>query len=252
MQHISYRRRSSQFTATPTSPKYNRLRSASVPSARPDASRRCSINGKPQHPNEVQLHRRTKAESPLRHKDGKRSFDSHIQTPILQMVTPLVDICMEWTSDEISAGRRLVRFTKVQDGRRLIISCEPIKQDDYRESDSVISCIHRKDSNSCYVTSVDIIFLLERLTNSDFPVEEKNRIRRNLEGLRPTTVSKHKAGFEDFFQRIMEFPDPKPRNIEKDLKVFEWEQLDQALDKILSKYVNTFSASSPLLKLMHF
>ena len=38
----------------------------------------------------------------------------------------------------------------------------------------------------------------------------------------------------------MEFPDPKPRNIEKDLKVFEWGLLAQALEKILSKYVSRF------------
>ncbi|THV06808.1 hypothetical protein K435DRAFT_561817, partial [Dendrothele bispora CBS 962.96] len=143
-----------------------------------------------------------------------------------------------WDSSEIRAGRRLVRFNKVQDGRKLILSCIPIRQEDYVESDSVISCIYRDELDTCFVTSVDIIYLLERLTNDEFPVEEKNRIRRNLEGLRPTTVSKHKPGSEAFFQRIMEFPDPKPRNIEKDLKVFEWSLLGQALDKILSKYVS--------------
>ena len=161
----------------------------------------------------------------------------YAQTPILDLVTPLSSICTGWTQTEVAAGRRLVRFAKVQDGRRLIVSCEPIMQEDFCESDSVISCIYREESDSCFVTSVDVIYLLERLTNGEFPVEEKNRIRRNLEGLRPTTVSKHKPGFGDFFQRIMEFPDPKPRNIEKDLKVFEWNLLGQALEKILSKYV---------------
>lgn len=186
---------------------------------------------------EIQLHRRTKADALMRSKQGKSGSDIHSQTPILDLVTNLQTICVGWSPAEISAGRRLVRFCKVQDGRRLIVSCEPIKVEEYRDTDSVISCIYREESDSCFVTSVDIIFLLERLASSDFPVEEKNRIRRNLEGLRPTTVSKHKPGFEDFFQRIMEFPDPKPRNIEKDLKVFEWSLLDQALDKILSKYV---------------
>jgi hypothetical protein len=101
----------------------------------------------------------------------------------------------------------------------------------------VISCISREDEpGAFYFTSVDIIYLLERLVDERFLVEEKNRIRRNLEGLRPTTVSKHRAGVERFFQRIMDFPEPKPRNIEKDLKVFEWRLLGQALDKILSKY----------------
>lgn len=153
------------------------------------------------------------------------------------MLTPLASICADWSPAEVAAGRRLVRFTKIQDGRRLIVSCEPVPQDQFCEADSVISCIYRAENAACYVTSVDVIYLLERLTNGEFPVEEKNRIRRNLEGLRPITVSKHKPGFGDFFQRIMEFPDPKPRNIEKDLKVFDWNLLGQALEKILSKYV---------------
>ena len=189
----------------------------------------------------TRLHRRMKPQSLVRTKHHPDHLtdqeDMYAQTPILDLVTPLPPICIGWSPAELSAGRRLVRFLKVQDGRRLIVSCEPITQEEYCESDSVISCIYREELDTCFVTSVDVIYLLERLTNGEFPVEEKNRIRRNLEGLRPTTVSKHKAGFGDFFQRIMDFPDPKPRNIEKDLKVFEWNLLGQALEKILSKYV---------------
>ncbi|KAG6908385.1 hypothetical protein DXG01_004814 [Tephrocybe rancida] len=207
---------------------------SSLPTPSPTSTSRRRASSK----TEVHLQRRSKQDSIVRPKGAKG--DTHIQTPLLQLVTPLSSICENWTSAETAVGRRLVRFSKVQDGRRLVVSCESIIAEEYHESDSVISCIYREQSKSCYVTSVDIIFLLERLTNNDFPVEEKNRIRRNLEGLRPTTVSKHKHGFEEFFQRIMEFPDPKPRNIEKDLKVFEWSLLDQALDKILSKYtINT-------------
>ncbi|EEB90333.1 hypothetical protein MPER_11471 [Moniliophthora perniciosa FA553] len=178
--------------------------------------------------------RRIRANSLMRSKFAPNkdlSDDLYPQTPILQLLTPLDSMCQNWNQSE--------------DGRKLIVSCEPIRQEDYNENDSVISCIYRNDTNGCYVTSVDVIYLLERLTNDEFPVEEKNRIRRNLEGLRPTTVSKHKAGFENFFQRIMEFPDPKPRNIEKDLKVFDWGLLGQALEKILSKYSVYTTESSP-------
>ncbi|KAJ7188387.1 hypothetical protein C8R46DRAFT_1242905 [Mycena filopes] len=150
---------------------------------------------------------------------GEVDENLHAHTPVLEMVTPLDSVCSGWDEAELQAGRRLVRFQKIQDGRRVILTCEPIRQDEYCETDSVISCIYREEAETCYVTSVDIIHLLERLTNDEFPVEEKNRIRRNLEGLRPTTVSKHKPASEAFFQRIMDFPDPKPRNIEKDLKV---------------------------------
>lgn len=199
----------------------------------------------------MRLHRRMKAQSLMRTKHsslaGDHPEDLYAQTPILDLVTPLATICVGWNAAELHAGRRLVRFAKVQDGRRLIVSCEPIRQEDYCESDSVISCIYREEVDTCYVTSVDVIYLLERLTNGEFPVEEKNRIRRNLEGLRPTTVSKHKPGFGDFFQHIMEFPDPKPRNIEKDLKVFEWNLLGQALEKILSKYVSLHNLFTPTM-----
>ncbi|KAF9484463.1 hypothetical protein BDN70DRAFT_910669 [Pholiota conissans] len=235
---------SSSSDAAASAAKLSRLQVSDVTSLRrrpnppPDADRSPFSKSPPQR--KTRLHRRMKAQSLMRtkqqHAAAAAQEDLYAQTPVLELVTPLTSICSGWTSAEVAVGRRLVRFTKIQDGRRLIVSCEPIPQDEFCEADSVISCIYREESDSCYVTSVDVIYLLERLTNGEFPVEEKNRIRRNLEGLRPTTVSKHKSGFGDFFQRIMEFPDPKPRNIEKDLKVFDWNLLGQALEKILSKY----------------
>jgi hypothetical protein len=165
-------------------------------------------------------------------------------TPSVEIITPLQTMCSDWTSQEIAAGRRLVRFSKVQHGYRFLISFVPMSQDEFAdlpdgsaEHEGVVSCIYRQETGLYYITSVDLIYLLERLAEDDFPVEEKNRIRRNLEGLRPVTISKHKTESEAFFHRIMDFPDPKPRNIEKDLKVFEWGLLGQALQKILSKYV---------------
>ncbi|KAG8213786.1 hypothetical protein J3R82DRAFT_10498 [Butyriboletus roseoflavus] len=151
------------------------------------------------------------------------------QTVILDITTPLDTFCFDWEESELHAGRRL-------DGNRLIVSAERISQAEYDTEDIVISCIYREETDSCCVTSVDIIHLLQRLVDADFEVDEKNRIRRNLEGLRPTTVSKTRPGFESFFQRIMDFPEPKPRKIEKDVKVFDWKLLPHALDKILSKY----------------
>ncbi|KAI0717220.1 hypothetical protein C8T65DRAFT_707297 [Cerioporus squamosus] len=152
----------------------------------------------------------------------------------------------DWDGDERRIGRRLVRFTRVQDGSTLHVACEAIKPAEYTDGDTVVSCIYRPAdaagpgeaaaASQCCITSVDIIFLLECLVGDIFNIEEKNRIRRNLEGFRPKTVSKNKAGTEEFFQKIMDFPAPKPRNIEKDVKVFDWTVLPQALDKIISKY----------------
>ncbi|KAL4253447.1 hypothetical protein ABKN59_002077 [Abortiporus biennis] len=162
---------------------------------------------------------------------------------ILELVTPLESMANDWTEQEIEAGRRLIRFFGRQEGLRLKVSCERINQEDYREGEAVVSCIYRKDTSSCCVTSVDIICLLESLVGDGFEIEEKNRIRRNLEGFRPKTVSKNRVGSESLFQQIMDFPAPKPRNIEKDVKVFDWSVLPQALDKIISKY-SLYSYSS--------
>jgi hypothetical protein len=101
-----------------------------------------------------------------------------------------------------------------------------------------ISCIWWEEKQACYVTSVDTIHLLEQLLAAPnrFGVDEKNRIRRNLEGLRPATVSKARSESEEFFKVIMGFGNPKPRNIEKDVKVFQWKDLAGALHKIVGKY----------------
>ncbi|KAH8093919.1 hypothetical protein BXZ70DRAFT_909035 [Cristinia sonorae] len=152
------------------------------------------------------------------------------------LLTPLDTMCTDFTDEEITAGRRLVRFTSQIDGTHLRVSCERVRQEEYSEGDAVVSCIYRRDNGKCYFTSVDVICLLEGLVGEAFEIEEKNRIRRNLEGFHPETVSKSRKDSEEFFQQIMEFPSPKPRHIEKDVKVFHWSLLGRALDKIISKY----------------
>ena len=144
------------------------------------------------------------------------------------------------TQEEWVNRRRLVQFWRRQEGTTICAAFRPLSQQDYPQAQQsiIISCIFREDKNECFVTSVDAIYLLEALVGTRFTVEEKNRIRRNLEGFRPITVSKNKPGSEDFFKLIMGFPNPKPRNIEKDVKVFPWEILGSALKKIIGKYVS--------------
>lgn len=143
-----------------------------------------------------------------------------------------------WTPDEWSAKRRVVRFWRNQSGSEIHTNFEPAAPDDRPPSSICISCILWEERRECFVTSVDTIYLLESLIGVGFTVEEKNRIRRNLEGFRPMTVSKAKSDSENFFKVIMGFPSPKPRNIEKDVKVFPWKILAHALKKIVGKYVS--------------
>ncbi|TIB77497.1 hypothetical protein E3Q22_02273 [Wallemia mellicola] len=148
----------------------------------------------------------------------------------------LLDMASSWTQDEWESRRRLVQFWRRQEGPIVHATFRPITQAEYNQESVVISCIFREDKNECFVTSVDAIYLLEALVGIRFTVEEKNRIRRNLEGFKPITVSKSKSESEAFFKLIMSFPNPKPRNIEKDVKVFPWSILSEALKKIISKY----------------
>ena len=143
-----------------------------------------------------------------------------------------------WTDEEWEMKRRLVQFRRSQAGSAITASFEGVSPEDRTPNSICVSCIYWAEKNECYVTSVDTIQLLEALVAVRFTVEEKNRIRRNLEGFRPATVSKTKPESEEFFKLIMGFPNPKPRNIEKDVKVFPWRILATALKKIIGKYAS--------------
>lgn len=158
----------------------------------------------------------------------------------LNIAGDLDAMAASWSTEECDNRRRIVVFRKHQQGAILTATFKPVSVNERPPNSICISCIYWAEKNECFVTSVDTIHLLEQLVAAParFTVEEKNRIRRNLEGFRPLTVSKAKPDSEEFFKIIMAFPNPKPRNIEKDVKVFPWKILSQALKKIISKYVS--------------
>jgi len=172
-------------------------------------------------------------------------FSTFTNRAVLSLNGDLDQMAMGWNNEEWTSRRRLLRFWRHQSGNVIKVNFGPIPQHEYSANDMiVISCIFRDDKNECYVTSVDVIYLLEALVGVHFDVEEKNRIRRNLEGFKPITISKSKTDAEPFFKLIMGFPNPKPRNIEKDVKVFPWSILSKALTKIIGKYSATYIAAA--------
>jgi hypothetical protein len=156
----------------------------------------------------------------------------------LEIQGDLEAMAIHWSEEEFESRRRLVHFRRSQSGSTITTTFSPVSVDDRPPNSVCISCIFWEEKQECFVTSVDTIYLLEQLVAARFTVEEKNRIRRNLEGFRPLTVSKGKPESEEFFKVIMAFPAPKPRNIEKDVKVFHWKDLASALKKIIGKYVS--------------
>lgn len=159
----------------------------------------------------------------------------------LQFEGCLEDMMFNWTKEEKSCRRRLVQFWRRHENNTIYCRFRPVSPPQKTPSSILISCIYWEEKGSYVVTSVDCITLLESLISVRFTVEEKNRIRRNLEGFRPLTVAKCKPDTAEFFKLIMAFPNPKPRNIEKDVKVFPWRILSYALQKIVSKYAAGFT-----------
>ncbi|KAL4920180.1 hypothetical protein BDW62DRAFT_209309 [Aspergillus aurantiobrunneus] len=179
-----------------------------------------------------------------------QSFNPYAMYPskaTLKLNGDLSTMAHNWTPEEQCAQRRLVQFTRMQTGSTIHADFKPVTPEERVPNSICISCIYWDGKDECFITSVDTIYLLESLVGVRFTVEEKNRIRRNLEGFRPLTVSKSKADSDDFFKVIMGFPAPKPRNIEKDVKVFPWRILGHALKKIIGKYSASYSSTAGAL-----
>ncbi|ORZ37810.1 hypothetical protein BCR44DRAFT_137708, partial [Catenaria anguillulae PL171] len=103
----------------------------------------------------------------------------------------------------------------------------------------LVSCIWWAERNGWFMTSVDYIRMMEGMVKKRFSIDEKNRIRRNMETFRPVAV--HKPRSENaqgarFFRTVMQFGDPKPRKIEKDIKVFRWNVLEDGIIKLVTKW----------------
>jgi hypothetical protein len=202
-------------------------------------SRPAPLSMEPSHSEEPRLVRTSTLAQPA---GGYPGYGVYQEKASIKFVGNLASMAENWTPEEWENKRRLVLFKKKQTGSVLTVSFQAVSPAERPPHSICISCIWWEEKQACYVTSVDTIHLLEQLLAAPnrFGVDEKNRIRRNLEGFRPATVSKSRAESEEFFKVIMGFGNPKPRNIEKDVKVFQWKDLGQALQKIVSKY----SASS--------
>lgn len=138
------------------------------------------------------------------------------------------------TDEELARRRRLVRFIREEKGNTIRLSFHPIREEDYSEEFFAISCIYREDSSDTWFTSVDMMRLVEFISQEECN-HEKGRLRRNLEFLRPTTVSRMVR--PHLFHMLMEFSTPKPRTIEKSIKLFKWSSLVAGLHKVMEKYV---------------
>lgn len=201
------------------------------------------------------------------HHDGlpqHHPFAGLVSRPQLKIHNDLMDATRNWTPAEWAMRRRILKFWRQPNAQQIDCGFDILdeelyrsqrmqhhgtgEEDNYNPKDNlVVSCIYWQERNDYYITSVDCIQLIEGLIGVEFTVEEKNRIRRNLEALRPLTAAKTRPESVEFFKLIMGFPAPKPRNIEKDVKVFQWSTLGPAIKKIIGKYTPSYSSTASVV-----
>lgn len=227
-------------------PTYSAHLDANRSPAHAGLSRSLTSMGMPQGSSAPQLIRTSTLQTGAHGGAGYGPYGMYPNKAVLEVVGKLDMMTDGWTAEEWAARRRIVVFRKAQSGSTLTTTFRPLAPGEKAGGAPCVSCIWWEERGEHFVTSVDTIHLLEQLVAapSRFTVEEKNRIRRNLEGFRPLTVSKTKADSENFFKVVMGFPHPKPRNIEKDVKVFRWKMLEPALKKIIGKYSASPSAGA--------
>ncbi|KAL8810559.1 MAG: hypothetical protein Q9200_002481 [Gallowayella weberi] len=159
-----------------------------------------------------------------------------------------VDSMMDgWTPDECKAQRRLVHFWRSQRENTVFTSFAPWVPEARVPKEQCRSCIWWEERQDCFATSVDVIRLCEQLVarGGNVTTPEKNRIRRNVSNFAPITIHKDDPETQDFFALIMGYTNPKPKNIQKAIKVLPWRNIGPAMMKLVKKYV---SPSSYLLE----
>lgn len=170
----------------------------------------------------------------------------------LHFWNPTQEMCVGWDREERAVGRRLVRFGWAIDAERILVTCDAVSQRTFdadpagRKSAAhvVVSCIWRRETGAHCITSVDMLRLLELLYGETVCVEEKNRVRRHLERFAPCAIGRRREGADFYNDVVAKFPNPKPLNIQKDIKVFDWSVLEEALESIMYRRVCVFWCAS--------
>ncbi|CAB4482948.1 unnamed protein product [Rhizophagus irregularis] len=149
------------------------------------------------------------------------------------------DMTQLWSQEELNVRRRVVQFFKTRAKKRIMASFKAVDPIERPKNGIFVSCLYWYDKKTqCdkwYFTSTDYLNLLESLTGIRLTSDEKNRIRRNLEEYKPITVGKNKNDSDDIYKDLMSYSFAKPRNAEKDIKIYEWRHLLHAIDKIIKK-----------------
>jgi hypothetical protein len=171
-----------------------------------------------------------------------KSIPTAIAAPLtnfVQLVTHTNMMIVNWSPSETSACRRLVRFLVERiDAAHRRVSCTAIPPAEYvanADMPDTFSCVARPDGGHI-ITSVDLVGLAGLLYGDKPEVDERNRLRRHLERLKPKTIGKTRDT-KGLYNLIASFDKPRALSITKEVKVFNWELMPYAIEYIMAKRV---------------
>ncbi|RHZ45975.1 hypothetical protein Glove_640g14 [Diversispora epigaea] len=166
-------------------------------------------------------------------KNSKEQLKELLKKTKITIEGDLQQVTKNWSAEDYRKRRRLVKFTRQVEGNEIKASFSVLRPDEEAGNGTYVSCIWEENKGKFCVTSVDIINLVGGLTGVRVTKAEQTRMRRNIETFKPKTVGKSKNG--GLYGTIMSFPNPRPQNIEKDIKVFSWSSVSAVLEKIFRR-----------------
>ncbi|KAF5863911.1 hypothetical protein ETB97_009018 [Aspergillus alliaceus] len=142
-----------------------------------------------------------------------------------------------WAKEEITQLRRIVRFyCYYRDTNCIRVGILPVSGHQETASSMCVSCIYWHSRGDYFITSVDIIRLLQYLLQRSIPPAERSRIRQNLKTIRSRVVSRHEQETSQLAETIEAFEYPKAIGAPKAIKIFHWKDLEFALTRICKNY----------------
>ncbi|RCH77785.1 hypothetical protein CU098_004317 [Rhizopus stolonifer] len=157
-----------------------------------------------------------------------------------------------WHTYEEKQSRRIMVFKAASTRansrnpkRDILVDCIPYIGDSKETPPDcfLASCI--KWRADYYVTSTDVVRILEGILSVKFQKNEKNRIRRNMECFGTLTLSQKpevEKSIHEFYALVMGLHSPSPKSISKEIKVFSWAKLIHIVDKITKNFIPSQSS----------
>ncbi|KAJ1323840.1 hypothetical protein MN608_11095 [Microdochium nivale] len=157
----------------------------------------------------------------------------------LEIQGDLLLMSQGWTSEERTQARRVVKFTMSRIDSTLGLAFAPVTTGQLGPGDLCTSCIYWQEQGDFFVTGADVIHLLGRLfaAPARFSLEDKNYIRRKLQGYRPIIVAPERADTQGVFDLVVGLSRPRPVYRRETFNLIPWRLLPLILDKMLAKYV---------------